>query len=144
MPRNLLFLCAIGAGSIAFPAAEKPRIFITESGVTEITAENLEVRKGVSSENIEVLKSFLKQCPEIAVTRSRDKADYTVRFDRETPSPITPFVKGNKVAVFDRNDDLIYSESSRYLSGVVKGTCSALLKDASSKTSQPAKLGKAQ
>ena len=65
--------------------------------------------------------------------RDRDKADYIVRFDRESPSPITPFVKGNKVAVFDRNDDLVFSDSTRYLSSAVKNTCSAVLKYAASK-----------
>lgn len=115
-------------------AAEKPRIFITESGVTEIAAENLMVRKGTSPENIEVMKAFLKQCPDVVVTSNRDKADYVVRFDREGPSPITPFVKGNKVAVFDRQEELVYSDSARYLTGAVKNTCAALVKH--SKTRQ--------
>jgi hypothetical protein len=109
-------------------AADRPRIYITESGVTEIAAENLMVRKGTSPENIEVMKSFLKHCPDVVVTSNRDKADYIVRFDRESPSPITPFVKGNKVAVFDRQEELVYSSSARYLTGAVKGTCSALVK----------------
>jgi hypothetical protein len=52
-----------------------------------------------------------------------------VRFDRESPNPTTPFVKGNKVAVFNREDDLVYSDSTRYLSNAVKSTCSAVLKD---------------
>jgi hypothetical protein len=130
MHRPFLFACTLLAGT-ALGAAEKPRIYITESGVTEIEAENINVRKGTSPENIEVMKSFLKECPGITVTRNRDKANYIVRFDRESPSPVTPFVKGNKVAVFDREDDLVYSQSTRYLSSAVKSTCSAVLKHAS-------------
>lgn len=131
--RGLFFTaCAFLAGTITLRAAEKPRIYITESGVTEIEAENINLRKGTSSENIEVMKSFLKHCPGVTVTSNRDKADYIVRFDRESPNPTTPFVKGNKVAVFNRGDDLVYSESTRYLSNAVKSTCSAVLKDAAS------------
>ena len=130
MCRLLLVATVVLSGSAVVQAAEKPRIYLTESGVTEVEADNLTVRKGTSPENIEVMKAFLKQCPAVAVTSNRDKADYVVRFDREEPSPITPFVKGNKVAVFDRKDDLVYSDSGRYLSGVVKNTCAAVSKHA--------------
>jgi hypothetical protein len=79
-------------------------------------------------ENIEVMKAFLKECPGVIVNGNRDKADYVIRFDRESPSPTTPFVKGNKVAVFDRDEDLVYSTSTRFLSSAVKSTCSVLTK----------------
>lgn len=130
MPYSLFSAVAMFVGSVAALAADKPRLYLTESGVTEVTSDSLNVRKGTSSENIEVMKAFLKECPSAAVTNNRDKADYLVRFDRDEPSPITPFIKGNKVAVFDREEDLIYSNSGRYLSGVVKGACAAVLKHA--------------
>jgi hypothetical protein len=130
MPRTFFIAGCIGVGSLM--ASEKPRVYLTESGVTEVSAENITISKGTSAENIEVMKAFLKHCPGISITSNRDKADYIVRFDRESPSPVTPFVKGNKVAVFDKRDDLVYSESARYLTGTVKGTCAALLKHAAS------------
>lgn len=129
MNRAFLSVCtAVLALAATLTAAGNPRIFITESGVTEIDAENISVRKGTSPENIEVMKAFLKACPEVMITSNRDKADYVVRFDREGPSPVTPFTKGNKVAVFDKNDDLIFSDSTRYLNGLVKNTCAAVKK----------------
>ena len=131
MCRSCFLTCAIFAGGAVLSAIDKPRIFLTESSVTELDAENMTLRKGVSPESIEVMKSFLKECPGVTITRNREKADFIVRFDREGPSPVTPFVKGNKVAVFDRKDDLVYSDSARYLSGAVKGACSALLKQTS-------------
>jgi hypothetical protein len=74
--RSLFFTsCAFLAGALTVLAAEKPRIYITESGVTEIEAENLNLWKGTSPENIEVMKSFLKHCRGITVTSNRDKAD---------------------------------------------------------------------
>lgn len=116
--------------ALAMMAAEKPRAFITESRVTEVESDAISFRKGLSPENIEVMKAFQKECPGLTITGSRDRADYVIRFDREEPSPVTPFVKGNKVAVFDRNDDLVYSGSARYLGSAVKGTCAAVLKHA--------------
>jgi hypothetical protein len=130
-PMSGPLLCACAVLTIAgVRGAEKPRIYITDSGATEITAENIHVQKGTSPENTEVMKAFQKHCPGVVITGSREKADYVVRFDREGPSPVTPFIKGNKVAVFNRDDDLVYTNSTRYLSGAVKGTCSSLLKHA--------------
>ena len=108
------------------PAAEKPRVFLTESGVAEITSDAISVRKGTSAESIEVMKGFIKHCPTVAITANREKADYVVRFDREGINPTTPFVKGNKVAVFNREEDLVFSTSGRFLPGVVKATCAAV------------------
>lgn len=108
------------------PAAEKPRVFLTESGVSEVTSDAISVRKGTSAESIEVMKGFMKHCPTVAITANRDKADYVVRFDREGISPVTPFVKGNKVAVFNREEDLVFSTSGRFLPGVVKAACAAV------------------
>jgi hypothetical protein len=35
-------------------------------------------------------------------------------------------VHGNKVAVFGKNEDLIYSNATRILSSAVKGACAAI------------------
>lgn len=131
MNRAVLVLLAAAAAATA-GAAEKPRVYITESRVTEIAADDIRVQKGTTPENIEVMKAFLKLCPQLIVTGSRNKADYVIRFDRDSPSPATPFVKGNKVAVFDQHDDLVYGDSARYLANAVKGACAATLKHAAS------------
>lgn len=65
-------------------------------------SSSISVRKGTSPENIEVMKAFLKECPEVVITGNREKTDYVVRFDGEGPSPIMPFVKGKEVAVLER------------------------------------------
>jgi hypothetical protein len=62
----------------------------------------------------------------VAVTADREKADYIVRLDREGPSPVTPFVRGNKVAVFNKEADLVFAQSNRTLAPVVKGACAAV------------------
>jgi hypothetical protein len=132
MNSKLAFSSLIAFG-LAF-AAEKPRIFITESGAAVLKGEaavsnakgSLSFTGGTTPQNIEVMKAFAKICPGVAVTASREKADYVVRFDHEELSPVTPFTKGNKVAIFDRSDDLVYSNSTRTLGTSVKGACTAL------------------
>jgi hypothetical protein len=58
--------------------------------------------------------------------RHREKADYLVRLNHEAINPTTPFAHGNKVATFDKNEDLVYSNSTRILSTAVKGDCAAI------------------
>jgi hypothetical protein len=113
-------------------AEDKPRVFITESGAFQLTGEseaqgNLALTGGTSPNAVEVMKQFTRRCPEVTVTANRDKADYVVRLDHEGASPTTLFVHGNKVAVFDREGDLIHGNATRLLSNAVKGACSAIL-----------------
>jgi hypothetical protein len=126
-------LIAIGLSGLA-AAAEKPRVFITESASPQLSGDaavadvkgSLAFTGGTSPQNVEVMKAFVQRCPDIVVTANRDKADYLVRLDHEAINPTTLFVHGNKVAVFNKNDDLIYTDSSRLLSSAVKGACTAI------------------
>jgi hypothetical protein len=115
--------------------SEKVRVFVTESGAVNASGEAevgeakgfLAFDGGVSPLNTEVMRLFLELCPDtVVVTGNREKADYVVRIDSESLSPTTPFVKGNKVAVFDRNEDLVYSDAHRLRKNAVRGTCAAL------------------
>ncbi len=115
-------------------AAEKPRVFVTESTAVQVSGSattveakgSLALTGGTSPQSVEVMKAFAQRCPAVLVTANREKADYLVRLDHEAISPATPFVHGNKVAVFDKQEDLIYSESSRLLSSAVKGACAVI------------------
>ncbi|MGI8962417.1 MAG: hypothetical protein ACR2IV_22205 [Bryobacteraceae bacterium] len=116
---------------------EKPRIFITESQSLQLSGKaalgdakgGLSLTGGTSPQNVEVMKTFLRRCPAVTVTGNRDKADFVVRLDHEEPNPTTLFVHGNKVAVFTKNDDLIYSTSTRTLASAVKNACEAISGD---------------
>ncbi|MCW5982926.1 MAG: hypothetical protein KIT09_32855 [Bryobacteraceae bacterium] len=128
----LCLLTAAGAG-----AAEKPRLFITESQALQASGEAsvaeakgaFSLLGGTSPQNVEVMKMFTRRCPEVIVTSNPEKADYIVRFDHEGVNPTTPFVRGNKVAIFNRDDDLIYGGSTRLLGNGVKDACAAILTD---------------
>jgi len=134
MKRTLLpYAVALGAMAPGF-AVEKPRVFITESQSVQLagaaaigeTKGALSLTGGTSPANIEVMKTFLQRCPAVVVTANRDKADYVIRLDHEAVGPTTPFVRGNKVAVFDKNDELIYSNTTKFLGNAVKNACAAI------------------
>ena len=118
----------------AATAAEKPRVFITESTAVQVSGNatvadvngSLALTGGTSPQNVEVMKAFAERCPAVIVTANREKANYLVRLDHEALNPTTPFTHGNKVAVFDGNGDLLYSHSSRLLGSAVKGACAAI------------------
>jgi hypothetical protein len=124
-----VLVLALGAA-----AGEKPRVFLTESQALELAGDAtigeakgaVSFSGGASPQNVEVMREFHKRCPAVIVTASREKADYVIRLDHEATNPATPFVRGNKVAVFDKNQDLIYSHSTRLLRNAVKGACAAV------------------
>jgi hypothetical protein len=113
---------------------EKPRVFITESGAALASGDaavgnakaSLAFTGGQSPQIVEVMKAFLRYCPAVTVTVDRDKAAYLVRLDHDAINPTTPFVHGNKVAVFDKDEDLMYSNSTRTLGSAVKSACGAM------------------
>jgi hypothetical protein len=121
-------MCALGG------PAQKPRVFITESTSPQASGDasvgdakgSLAFSGGTSPQNIEVMKAFSQHCSDVIVTADREKAEYIVRLDHEAINPTTPFVHGNKVAVFDKNQDLMYSNSTRTLGNAVKDACVAI------------------
>jgi hypothetical protein len=116
-------------------AADRPRVFVTESRAAQASGEAsvgdvkgaLALTGGTSPESVEVMKAFAKECPEVTVTANRERADYLVRLDHEGVNPTTPFVHGNKVAVFNRDQDLVFTNSTHLLASAVKGACTAIL-----------------
>lgn len=124
----------IAATLLSGAVTGKTRIFITESQELQLSGKaavgdaksGVSVAGGASSQSIEVMKAFSRRCPAVVVTENRDKADFVVRLDHAEPNPTSLFVHGNKVAVFNKNDDLIYSTSTRTLTSAVKSACEAI------------------
>ena len=113
-------------------AAEKPRVFVTESGTIQLAGKaadagnSLTVTGLTTPQNLEVIRNFGRLCPNVVVTSNREKADFVVRLDHEELNPWTPFFRGNKLAVFNKDEDLILSTSTRFLRNVVKAACGAI------------------
>ena len=122
--------------SFALPltAADPPRIFITDASSLRVSAEPVqgqgqalvETTQGVSTRNLVVMSRFVELCPSVKVTGNIEKADYIVRVRRPEPSPFTPFVKGNPIAIFNLDEDLIYSASASYVKKAVRRACGEL------------------
>ena len=127
------------------PADKKTRIYITDS-------ESWEVRGGWGGSNgygggheaggarpqtAEIIKTFNQRCPDLTVTNNRDRAGYAVILDHEGGKGALR--RRNKIAVFNRDGDSIYSDSTRELGNAVKDACAAIRKDAGLPVSAEAK-----
>ena len=129
---SLLFL-------LCLHAAEKPRVFVTDSNSWQISggfAANEgkaagSLRGGARPQTAEIMKTFSERCPGVTVTANRDNANYVVLLDHEGGKGYAK--KDNKVAVFNKDGDMIYSGSTRSLGNAVKDACRAIAKQATGK-----------
>jgi hypothetical protein len=108
------------------------RIFVTDSQSWEISgafAGNAEgfggtTRGGARPQTAEIIKTFKERCSELTITLDRSKADYVVLLDHEGGKGYA--LKDNKIAVFDKEGDLLHSGSTRSLGNAVKDGCDAI------------------
>lgn len=92
---------------------------------------------GADPQTVEVTKNFMEKCPAVVVTQEQAKADYVVLFDRQGGKKSTYATLGvlglvhkvNKIAVFAKNGDALFSESVRSVGSAVKDACAAIGKD---------------
>jgi hypothetical protein len=113
----VLFVCvaAIAAGQDG-----KRRVFVTQSDSWEMKGRS----GGAAPQTAEIIKTFAASCPAVVVTNNRDKADYIVELDHEGGKGWAR--RDNKVAVFSKEGDLVYSGSTRTLGAGVKDACAAI------------------
>ena len=117
----------------------KPRLYVTDSqswlmaggfAASNGTAAGA-MRGGSSPQTVEVIKTFGERCPDVIVSNDRDKASYVVLFDRESYKGLVR--KRDKIALFRRNGDVLYSNSVRSVGNAVKDACEAIQKDSATK-----------
>jgi hypothetical protein len=126
----LLLLCA----SVAL-AQSKARVYVTTSeswqavggfGAASGTGAGA-IAAGSSPQTVEIIDDFSKKCPSVTVTNNKDSADFIVLFDRDAAAKAkTNLAKANKIAVFRKNGDLVYSGKTMVLSNSVKDACTAI------------------
>ena len=127
---TLLLAAALEAGETA-----KPRVFLAGSEPERISGEALlgqthgavDLTRSTPSYDIESMRTFSRQCPGVVMTTRREKADVILRVERDDPNPTTPFVKANRIAVFNLDDELVYATRARLLSNASKDACRAIL-----------------
>jgi len=118
------------------PADVKTRVYITDSQSWEVSGGwgasggtgGGATQGGARPQTAEIIKTFGERCPELTVTNNRDKANYVVLLDHEGGKGVLRH--RNKVVVFNRDGDSIFSNSTLSLGNSVKDACNAIRKDA--------------
>jgi len=80
---------------------------------------------------MEIVKTLGQRCPDLTVTNKPDNANYVVTLDHEGGKNLLSH--HNKVAVFNRQGDAIFSGSTISLGDSVKDACQAIHADSSVK-----------
>jgi hypothetical protein len=126
------------ADTQASPSDGKIRIYVSDSQSWEMIggwgvangAGGGHESGGARPQTAEIIKTFNQRCPEYTVTNNRDRANYAVILDHEGGKGALRH--RNKVAVFNRGGDAIFSDSTRELGNSVKDACAAIAKDQAS------------
>lgn len=80
---------------------------------------------GARPQTAEIIKTLNARCPEFTVTNNLSRADFVITLDHEGGKGA--LAHRNKVAVFNHDGDVIYSNSTRELGNAVKDACQAML-----------------
>jgi PEGA domain len=121
------------ASAVPADLASQPRVFITDSNSWEMSGGfggssagfGGAVRGGARPQTAEIIKTFGEKCPQVTVTMNKDAADFVVLLDHEGGKGLAR--KKDKVAVFQRNGDSIFSHSTRSIGNAVKDSCKAIM-----------------
>jgi hypothetical protein len=81
---------------------------------------------GARPQPAEIIKTIGQRCPEMNVIDVPGKADYALLLDHEGGKGLLRHK--NKVAVFNKDGDSIFSDSTLTLGEAVEGACKAIQK----------------
>jgi hypothetical protein len=73
---------------------------------------------GARPQTAEIIKTLNQRCPQITVTNRLDKADFVITLDHEGGKAL--LAHHNKIAVFNKDGDVIFSKSTISLGNSVK------------------------
>src|SRR5713101_5930528 len=126
------------------PTDGKIRIYVSDSQSWEMTggwgsangSGGGHESGGARPQTAEIIKTFNQRCPEYTVTNNKDRANYAVILDHEDGKGALR--RRNMVAVFNRDGDAIFSDSTRELGNSVKDACAAITKDQASQKKEQA------
>jgi hypothetical protein len=127
-------------GDIEAQSADKrPRVYIEETDSWEVESDPIfgsidkkgrgsisggATKGGAKPRTAETMKRFSQQCPNVIVTMYKEKADFIVLLEHEGGKDL--FNKDNKLAVFNRDGDLITSGSFSRPRKAVETACGAI------------------
>ncbi len=131
--KKIILLFAVLSVATGLSAADGGiRIFISSSDSWSIRGGGFagsnggggRVSGGARPQTVEIMKTFRERCPEYIVTINQDKADYIIFLEHEGGKGLAR--KDNKVAVFEKEGDMIYANSTRSLGNAVKDACKVI------------------
>jgi hypothetical protein len=120
------------------PSDGKVRVFVTDSQSWESRGAggaggnkngwgaSSSFSGGARPQTAEIIKTLNERCSEFTVTNNLGKADFVIVLDHEGGKGA--LAHRNKIAVFNRDGDDIYSDSTRELGNAVKDACNAMVK----------------
>jgi hypothetical protein len=123
---------------VSEPSDGKVRVFVTDSHSWETRGSSGgggnsngwgaggSFSGGARPQTAEIIKTLNQRCPEVTVTNNLGKADFVIVLDHEGGKSL--IAHRNKIAVFNRSGDDIFSNSTRELGNAVKDACSAMSK----------------
>jgi hypothetical protein len=121
------------------PQDNRPRVHIEESQSWEVESDPIfgsvdkkgrgsisggASRGGAKPRTAETMKRFSRQCQNVVVTLYKEKADFIVLLEHEGGKDL--FNKDNKLAVFNRDGDLVTSGSFSRPRKAVETACAAI------------------
>ena len=86
---------------------------------------------GARPQTAEIIKTLGQRCPEVIVTNAPERADYAILLDHEGGKGLLRHK--DKVAVFNKSSDSIFSASTLSLGGSVEAACLAIRKNIATK-----------
>jgi len=81
---------------------------------------------GARPQTVEIIKTLNQRCPQLTVTNNLARASYVLTLDHEGGKGY--LTHHNKIAVFNHEGDVIFSQSTRELGNAVKDACAAMMK----------------
>ena len=137
----LLLAAFVFNGSVAAQSSKdnRPRVYIEETDSWEVESDGIwssvdkkgrttigggGSRGGAKPRTAETMKRFSQQCTDVVVTMYKEKADFIVLMEHEGGKDL--FNKDNKLAVFNRDGELISSGSFSRPKKAVETACTAI------------------
>lgn len=126
------------ATSVPEPSDGRVRVFVTDSQSWESRGSGggggnkngwgaaSSFSGGARPQTAEIIKTLNQRCPQLTVTNNLGKADFVIVLDHEGGKGL--LAHRNKIAVFNRDGDDIFSDSTRELGNAVKDACDAMMK----------------
>jgi hypothetical protein len=133
--RNLALVVGVAvvfAQAQTAPSDGKVRVYVGDSESWEMSggwgvshgSGGGSVRGGARPQTAEIIKTFNERCPAVTVTDTKDRANFAIILDHEGGKGV--LAHRNKIAVFNREGDVIFSGSTRSVGTAVKDACDAI------------------